>query len=523
MSEQHGDIERRVREALFAEGSEATAPPDLWTRVQPRLERPATPPAGWQRRWSLVAMGAVVAIVLAVGGAGAALIATGLSSGSEGEAFLAFSGTDESVHNMAWTALDAEPSLDGRTARLDGPDGGSFAADPQTFEEPVQATTAIVTPAAIPAPASAGKAGPSGRQLLDVVLETSRPTSGNPQGLAGERQIISQASLDLEVSDVNAAAVQLRGLVESFGGFVEHISTSGGPNPEYGSAVVRVPGDRFLDALDGIERLGKPLGQTLGQRDVTGEVIDLEARLKSERSAEQSLLKLLDRAVSVSDVLTVERELTRVRADFERLQGQLDFIQRSVALATIAVSFVLPPGFIPVAPSASLQLEVDDVERSASRIRDLVSGAGGTMGRVIIATGQYSQEAYLSFLLPASALDGALTSLVGDGVVLHREVQSDGLLPHDERNAMTCRRGSLYNSRPPRALDWWGPTGAPGGGCERSSSSASPARWRSCSERGGAGRKGAVTDRCIAAALCRSHRRQALSVRPRAPLAPAHS
>ena len=467
MSEQHENIERRVREALLAEAGDAPAPSDLWARVEPQLERPAAPVTGWQRRWSLVAMGAVVAIVLAVGGVGAALIATGLSSGSEGEALLAFSGTDESDNNMAWIALDAEPSLDGRIVRLDGPDGGSFAADPQTFEEPVQANTAIVTPAAIPAPASAGKAGPagapaqpgpSGRQLLDVVLETSRPTSGNPQGLASERQIISQASLDLEVSDVNATATQLRGLVESFGGFIEHVSTSGGPNPEHGSAVVRVPGDRFLDALDSIERLGKAVGQTLGQRDVTGEAIDLEARLKSERSAEQSLLKLLDRAVSVSDVLTVERELTRVRADIERLQGQLDFIQRSVALATISVSFVLPPGSTPAAPSASLQLEVDDVERSASRIRDLVSGAGGTMGRVIIATGQYSQEAYLSFRLPASALDGALTSLVGDGVVLHREVQSDGLLPHDERNDDLQARVTVQ-LQTPEGPDWWGSAG----------------------------------------------------------------
>ena len=147
-----------------------------------------------------------------------------------------------------------------------------------------------------------------------------------------------------------------------------------------------------------------------------------------------------------------------MRADIERLQGQLDFIQRSVALATITVSFVLPPGSTPAAPSASLQLEVDDVERSASRIRDLVSGAGGTMGRVIIATGQYSQEAYLSFLLPASALDGALTSLVGDGVVLHREVQSDGLLPHDERNDDLQARVTVQ-LQTPEGLDWWGPTG----------------------------------------------------------------
>ena len=256
------------------------------------------------------------------------------------------------------------------------------------------------------------------------------------------------------MSDVSAATTQLRGLVESLGGFIEHVSTSGGPNPEYGSAVVRVPGDRFLGALDRIERLGKAVGQSLGQQDVTGEAIDLEARLKSERSAEQSLLKLLDRAVSVSDVLTVERELSRVRANVERLQGQLEFIQRSVALATITVSFMLPPGSTPVAPSASIQIEVGDVERPVSRIRDLVGGVGGTMGQVIIRTRQHSQEAFLSFLVPASAFDGVLTALAGEGVVLHREVQSDGRLRQDEQDDDLQGRVALQLQTPDNSGLW---------------------------------------------------------------------
>ncbi len=303
------------------------------------------------------------------------------------------------------------------------------------------------TAAQMPAPSSAS-------ETASAELATNSSDYWGPEGFTGERQIISQASLDLEVSDVNAAATQLRGLVESFGGFIEHISTSGGPNPEHGSAVVRVPGDRFLDALDSIERLGRAMGQTLGQRDVTGEVIDLEARLKSEQSAEQSLLKLHERAVSVSDVLTVERELARVRADIERLQGQLEFIQRSVALATITVSFVLPPGSVPVAPSASLQVEVDDVERAVSRIRELVGGTGGTMGEVIVTTRRDSEEAFLSFRVPASALDSVLASTVGEGVVIRQEVQSDGRLRQGELDDDLQARVNVH-VQTPRGSDLW--------------------------------------------------------------------
>ena len=420
MSEQHEHMERRIREALVAEGREALAPQDLWARVEQRLERPTPPSVGWQRRWRVATIGAAAALLLAMGGGGTALIASGLSSESEDRAWLAFSLDDARTDVGGWIDVRVSDEIDSSLAT--DPARNTRTVDPGLAEEE----------GVLGRPGAAGPAEPTALETSSAVPAPAQSSDGSPQGLADERQIISQASLDLEVSDVNAATVQLRGLVQSLGGFIEHVSTSGGPNPERGSAVVRVPSDRFLDALESIERLGKALGQSLGQRDVTGEAIDLEARLKSERSAEESLLKLLERAVSVSDVLTVERELARIRADIERFQGQLEFIQRSVALATIAVSFVLPPGSIPIAPSASLQVEVDDVERSVGRVRDLVSGAGGTMGEVIVTTRQESEDAFLSFLVPASAFDSTLASLVGDGVVLRREVQSDGRLHPDE-------------------------------------------------------------------------------------------
>ncbi len=403
-------------------------------------------------------MGAVVALLLAMGGGGTALVASGLSWGSEDRAWLALSfddaRTDERLSDVGgWIDVrlddesDSSLAIDSvRNSRTRFVTAG-FTVDPELAEEEG-------VPGPPGPPGAAGPAQPAAQETASAVPAPAQSSGGSPQGLVGERQIISQASLDLQVSDVNAATVQLRGLVQSFGGFIEHVSMSGGPNPEHGSAVVRVPSDRFLDALESIERLGKALGQSLGQRDVTGEAIDLEARLKSGRSAEESLLKLLERAVSVSDVLTVERELARVRADIERFQGQLEFIQRSVALATIAVSFVLPPGSIPVAPSASLQLEVDDVEQSVGRVRDLVGGAGGTMGEVIVTTRQESEDAFLSFLVPASAFDSTLASLVGDGVVLRREVQSDGRLHPDEGDEGLQATVTVLLQTPDNSFPW---------------------------------------------------------------------
>ena len=443
MSEQDEKTERRLRTALHAAGSEAPAPADLWARIKPRLEGSTTTSTWWQRRWASLAVGAAATVVLAVGATGIVLVANGLTAGDGDEnSFNLAIRSDDSAGLFEY--LEFDDGADTRLSRaLEQEQSDAFLADPDP-------------PTATPAPqivwGLAGSPGPVG----------TRGPAPSPSGDAqdfpvfnSERQVISQASLTVEVEDVGTAITELRAFVESVGGFIEHVSTTDGPQPGRGSATIRVPAEQFNHTIDRIEAFGEVLGQSLGQTDVTGDAIDLAAQLRSERSAEASLLKLLDRAVSVSDVLTVERELGRVRANVERLQGQLDFIERSVALATITVTFALPPDPTASAPSASLRIEVRDVERSVRRIRDLVDQADGTMGQVVtVSTQQDGQEAFLSFLVPASAFDSVLTSLVGDGVVLHQEVRSDGRLPKDKPDEDAQARITTELQSPEEANPW---------------------------------------------------------------------
>ena len=447
MSEQDEKTERRLRTALHAAGSEAPAPADLWVRIKPRLEGSTTTSTWWQRRWASLAVGAAATVVLAVGATGIVLVAAGLTAGN-GDGLLV-AGDENSVSvvirsNDSAGLPDVDDGADTRLSRaLEQEQSGAFLKDPDP-------------PTATPAPQNF--LGPSGSPGPVGTRGPAPSPSGDAQDFPvfnSERQVISQASLTVEVEDVGTAITELRAFVESVGGFIEHVSTTDGPQPGRGSATIRVPAEQFNHTIDRIEAFGEVLGQSLGQTDVTGDAIDLAAQLRSERSAEASLLKLLDRAVSVSDVLTVERELGRVRANVERLQGQLDFIERSVALATITVTFALPPDPTASAPSASLRIEVRDVERSVRRIRDLVDQAGGTMGQVVtVSTQQDGQEAFLSFLVPASAFDSVLTSLVGDGVVLHQEVRSDGRLPKDKPDEDAQARITTELQSPEEANPW---------------------------------------------------------------------
>ena len=222
--------------------------------------------AGWGRRLSMATMGVAAALVLAVGGVGTVRVAADLlsESGEDGGALLSVSGPAGAPGPDSFAAFDT------------GDEALALEAMYTAAAQPALAAVPTGTPR--PAPPEPGWT----LTTLDARVER---TAVEAQDFADARQIVSQASLTIEVRNVNAATIQLRGLVESAGGFIEHISTSGGPNPEFGSAVVRVPGERFVDTLDRIEGLGRPLEQSLGQRDVTGQAIDLEARLRSERGA----------------------------------------------------------------------------------------------------------------------------------------------------------------------------------------------------------------------------------------------
>ena len=200
--------------------------------------------------------------------------------------------------------------------------------------------------------------------------------SGGTLQLA-DRKIISTGNITVEVEDVEGAVTAVEAFVDSVGGYVEVLSRSGGDEFNRASLTIRVPQGQFASAYDRIRQLGEVLNEHQGSEDVSEQFIDLEARLNSAKREEQSFLGLLGRAATVSDVLTIERELARVRADIERYQGQLDFLSRRVDLSTIWVELVPEEGPFVEPPFGNLRLTVDDVPGSLDAVRRVIESYNG--------------------------------------------------------------------------------------------------------------------------------------------------
>ena len=251
---------------------------------------------------------------------------------------------------------------------------------------------------------------------------TGGVNGGFQQG--SSRGPVSLASVAVEVESVEGSAVQVQAIAESLGGLVERLSSSDGGEGEgpRSDIVIKVPQARFAQAMGRIEALGDVQARSLASEDVTEQHIDLTARLGVYSREEQSLLSLMERSSSVSDLLSVERELARVRANIERSQAQLSLLQQRLDLATIHVALFSRGTLASSGTAATFTVGVASVVDQVAALRKYVTDRGGEIEGVYLASFEDDERAEVSFQLPDRDFNRAIQFVEDQGRVESREL-----------------------------------------------------------------------------------------------------
>jgi hypothetical protein len=193
----------------------------------------------------------------------------------------------------------------------------------------------------------AGGGGAAQPTTQDVSLQQA--DASQAQQAPAERKIIRDATLTLEVEEPVKAAERITSIAESRGGFVvssesrqESVGRRG-KSYEVFNVQMRVPAAQFDAALKDIRATaGEVTAEKVSGKDVTEEYIDLEARLRTQRALEAQLLDIMKGAREVSDAISVQRELTNVRTEIERIEGRRHFLETQSSLSLINVT-LRPP------------------------------------------------------------------------------------------------------------------------------------------------------------------------------------
>lgn len=158
-----------------------------------------------------------------------------------------------------------------------------------------------------------------------------------PARLVSPTTVVRTGELDVQVDDLVAAAEQAGRLARATGGRVDSDERSTAQQDGSAVLVLRLPPKSYDATLEQLAALGTERSRNLGLQDVSESLVDLDARLATQRASVTRVRTLLDRAASVGEVVQVEGELTKRTAELESFEARVQELRSQVALASLTL------------------------------------------------------------------------------------------------------------------------------------------------------------------------------------------
>ncbi len=170
-----------------------------------------------------------------------------------------------------------------------------------------------------------------------IPTPTPSPTDGSQS--SDERMTVRTAEMSLIVDDVTGTINRTTALAESVKGYVVSSSTWSQGDRLRGTIAIRVPASDFSSVMKTLGEMAvKITSQSISSKDVTEEYVDLSSKLQNLQATHQQLLKILEKAEKVEDVLNIQREVTRIAGEIEQVKGRMQYLERTTATSLINVN-----------------------------------------------------------------------------------------------------------------------------------------------------------------------------------------
>lgn len=171
----------------------------------------------------------------------------------------------------------------------------------------------------------------------------------NVRATAIDAKVIRDGRIDvrIEEGEFDSKGVELRSIASELGGYIasgeSHVEEHEENRYAVGWFTLKVPSDRFEDAVDRVERLGVRVSSALSSQDVTEEYVDLEGRLNYWERQEAFYTKLLNEAETIEDLVAVQTRMQDVLLNIEEIEGRLRYLDGRTAFATLTVGLTEVP------------------------------------------------------------------------------------------------------------------------------------------------------------------------------------
>ncbi|MDD3660060.1 MAG: DUF4349 domain-containing protein [Lachnospiraceae bacterium] len=211
----------------------------------------------------------------------------------------------------------------------------------RSYEETSTESTAAYDSAMAPTEEAAMEA-PIADESYKAVPEAEGAVSGS-QGQtlpATNRKLIKNVNMNVETQEFNAVLSTVRNKVSTLGGYIESMNIgengySTTDTTRYANVTARIPADQMDGFVENVETISNMISKSETVQDVTLQYVDIESHKKMLLAEQDSLLRLLEKAETIEDIITIESRLSEVRYQIESMESQLRTYDNQIDYSTV--------------------------------------------------------------------------------------------------------------------------------------------------------------------------------------------
>ncbi len=203
------------------------------------------------------------------------------------------------------------------------------------------------TTSGAPVPHSPLKVQASGNALTFApvkAIATSAAESQTSSPLSSSLKVEETGRVDLSINGqrFEMDLTTLAALATSDGGFVSQtharIGTKRTGTSSSGYVILQVPARKFAMLVTQVRHVGHATSVVTSATDVTGQYVDLQARIQALQVSRQQYLTIMTRTTSINGILAVQSQLNSIQSQIEQLQASLGLLNTETTYGSLTVS-----------------------------------------------------------------------------------------------------------------------------------------------------------------------------------------
>lgn len=173
-----------------------------------------------------------------------------------------------------------------------------------------------------------------------IKVNEATSVSQKEKDITLDRKLIKEGTITFCTDNITSTRKNIFESIQKNKGYLASDNSTNYYNRTKNTLIIRVPSKNFDSLLDQVTQGVVNFDEkNINVKDVTADFLDIQARLKTKKALESRYVQLLNKAHSVTEILKVEKEIEKLRADIESTEGRLNYLKSQVSYSTLTISF----------------------------------------------------------------------------------------------------------------------------------------------------------------------------------------